>query len=256
MKQLAFVTFISTAPIPAFANCETGPIVVSGKEAYPPISFTKDSKLVGLGYSVLTEIAQSQGLNIKAAAPAPWKRVVNNGRIGNTDIIIGLRGTNLSRDHFVFLPTPIIESAQNIFSLKGKDLKTRDDLKGLRGGVLSGTTFTPKFEAYAKENLTIAHVRTAKQNLLKLKAGRIDYFVSPLLPTIHLIETTGMKIDIQFTPTPLFSVRELIAISKKSDCINKQKIFETELKKLIQNGYIDNQFDAFSSEWNVLDYMN
>ena len=242
-------------PFQLLADCINGPIIVSGKEAYPPISFTKDGQLIGLGYSVLNEIAQSLGLDINVTAPTPWKRVVNKGRLGEVDIVIGLRGTSLSGDSFVFLPTPIIESAQNIFSLKGKNLQTKEDLKGLKGGILSGTTFTADFETYAKENLTITNVRTAEQNLLKLKAGRIDYFIAPLLPTIHLIETTDIEIDIKFTPKPLFLVRENLAISKKSNCINKQKLFEKALATLSKDGYIDDQFDVFSSDWNVLDYM-
>ena len=125
----------------------------------------------------------------------------------------------------------------------------------MTGRILSGTTFTQEFDAYAKENLATTQVRTAEQNLLKLKAGRIDYFIAPLLPTIHLIETTEMKIDIKFTPKPLFSVREHLAISKKSNCIKKQELFEKALATLSKGGYIDDQFDVFSSDWNVLDYM-
>ncbi len=254
MKQIAFAACVSTSP-PTLANCTTGPVTVIGKTAYPPISFTKENKLIGLGYSVIKQIAKSQGLDTKVSTPAPWKRVVHRGRIGEVDIVIGLRAMNLSKDHFVFLPTPIIESAQYIIFLKENELRTKEDLKGLNGGILSGTTFTTEFEKYAKDNLSISQVRTTKQNLLKLNSGRIDYFIAPLLPVIHLIETTGMKIEIKFTPTPLFSVSEYIAISKRSNCISKQEIFENGIKEQIQNGYIDQKFEFFSKNWDVLDYM-
>ncbi|MBL4704803.1 MAG: transporter substrate-binding domain-containing protein, partial [Flavobacteriales bacterium] len=122
MKQMAFAVCVSIPP-PALANCSTGPITVIGKTAYPPVSFTKENKLIGLGYSVIKQIAESQGLEVKVSTPAPWKRVVHRGRIGEVDIVIGLRATNLSKDHFVFLPTPIIESAQNIIFLKGNELR-------------------------------------------------------------------------------------------------------------------------------------
>ena len=127
MKQMVFAVCVSIPP-PALANCTTGPIVVMGKSAYPPISFIKENRLIGLGYSVINQIANSQGLEVKVSTPAPWKRVVHQGRLGEVDIIIGLRATNLSKDYFVFLPTAIIESAQNIIFLKGKDFRTKEDL--------------------------------------------------------------------------------------------------------------------------------
>ncbi len=254
IRQIALAVCVSIPP-PALADCTTGPVTVIGKNDYPPISFTKENKLIGLGYSVIKQIAKSKGLDTTVSTPAPWKRVVHRGRIGKVDIIIGLRSTNLSKDHFVFLPTPIMESAQYIIFLKGNELRTKEDLKGLHGGVLSGTTFTTEFEKYAKDNLSIAPVRTTKQNLLKLNSGRIDYFIAPLLPVIHLIETTGMKMKIKFTPIPLFSVSEYIAISKKSNCISMQETLETGLKEQIKNGYIDQEFEFFSKDWDVLDYM-
>lgn len=254
-KSLFFCALLTSTPLSAIADCETGPIIVSGKETYPPVSFVQDNKLEGIGFSALVEIAKSQNLSIKNAKPAPWKRVVNDGRSGKIDIVIGLRDTNKSKDDFVFLPTPLIDSAQNIFTLKGKNLQSKEHLAGLRGGILSGTTFTSEFEKYAKENLFISEVRSPVQNLMKLKSGRIDYFIAPLLPTIYLIENSEINIDITFTPQPLFTVQERIAISKKSNCIDKVDIFEKSLVKLHKNNFINDQFDEMSSHWNVLDYM-
>jgi len=254
-KKLFLGALLSTVSLSALSDCVNGPIIVAGKESYPPISFTKDKKLVGLGFSVLEKMAKSQGLEIKIASPSPWKRTINDGRTGTTDIILGLRKTNASGSYFSFLPTPLIESAQNIFTLQGTTLETKDDLVGLRGGILSGTTFTPEFDAFVKNHLSISEVRTPKQNLLKLEAGRIEYFIAPLLPTIYFIENSNMNVDIKFTPQPLFSVNEMIAISKKSNCIKKLALFEMELKRLRDSDYINEQFDVWSADWNVLDYM-
>ena len=254
-KPLIFSALLASSPFSAKADCETGPIIISGKEAYPPISFAQDNKLVGVGILALMEIAKSQNLSVEIEKPTPWKRVVNNGARGKTDIVIGLRGTNKSKDDFVFLPTSLIESAQNIFTLKGSSLQSKEHLVGLKGGILSGTTFTPEFEDYAKKNLSISEVRKPEQNLKKLKAGRIDYFIAPLLPTIYLIEKSGINIDIIFTPQPLFTVQEKIAISKTSNCIDKIDIFEKLLVELHKNNFINEQFDKMSSHWNVLDYM-
>lgn len=254
-KSLIFGALLASTPFSSKADCETGPIIVSGKETYPPISFVQNNKLVGVGFSTLVEIAKSQNLSVKNAKPTPWKRVINNGRLGKIDVVIGLRVTNKSKDDFVFLPTSLIDSAQNIFTLKGRSLQSKEHLVGLRGGILSGTTFTSEFEKYAKKNLSISEVRKPEQNLKKLKSGRIDYFIAPLLPTIYLIENSEINIDIAFTPQPLFTVQEKIAISKKSNCVDKIDAFEKELVELHKNNFIHDRFDEISSDWNVLDYM-
>lgn len=238
----------------AGASCDGGTVVVSGKTGYPPISWRTSQGLDGLGYSVIEKILPNQSIGRSSALP--WRRVLKMAEKGKIDIIVGIRETEERSKFLTFLPTPLMDVSQNIFYMRGSGIQSREDLKGKVGGYISGTVFDPNFEEYAKRNLNLRGVASLDQNLKKLSSGRIQYLLSPLLPTIHYIKENNFDIDIAFIAAPIFTTNERIAISKKSACLSKLDAMDSNLRALKNQDYIYNQFDLLTRDWDVLNYLN
>jgi len=237
------------------ADCDSGTVIVSGKSDYPPISWSKNKQLTGLGYVVTEKILKSLGLKMKKSSVKPWKRILNEATNGDVDILVGIRENSSRKAIFDFVPTSLIESSQNAFFMRGTQIKTVDDLKGKTGGIISGSSFSESFDKFATEFLRLVPVKTLSQNLKKLEKNRIDYIISPLLPTVHFIRQNNLIIDVSFVASPLFTLDEKIAISKKSSCIKHLAYFDKKLQEMHENDYVYEQFDELTEEWNVLEYL-
>jgi len=240
---------------PASADCNSGTVLVSGKSDYPPISWAQNKQLTGLGYIVTGEILKSLGLKMEITSAKPWKRILNDAEDGEIDILVGIRENSERQNLFDFVPTTLIESSQNSFFMKGTQISTMEDLKGKKGGIIAGSSFSEEFDKFATEFLRLLPVKTLTQNLKKLERNRIDYIISPLLPTIHHIKQNHLKIDISFVASPLFTLDEKIAISKKSSCKKHLAYFNQKLQEMHENDFVYEQFDELTEEWNVLEYL-
>ncbi len=258
---LAFILFLTSSMTKA--DCDKGTIIMSGKPEYPPVSWSKDKQLLGLGFLTMKQITQqlnqNENLNLKleTTPPLPWKRAIQMTKLGKIDILVGIRESTERSEFLTFIPTPLIESAQNIFSLKGTQISTRNDLIAKTGGIIAGINFSSDFKLFAaQQKLALEEVQTLDQNIQKLELKRLDYFIAPLLPTIHHIKNSKIDIDIQFTVLPIFTSEEKIAISNKSSCLKYINHFNALLESLHHNGFIDHQFETLTQDWDVLEYVN
>ena len=255
MRFIWIQVLIFCFSMPLHAECENGTALVSGKPDYPPISWARHNELSGFGYTVVKKMLDEFNIQMLKTEPSPWKRVLHLADKGEIDILVGVREIDERAQYLDFISTPVIESAQNIFFMKGAKIDTIDDLPGKLGGILLGTTYTKQFNAFATKNLKFEAVKTQIQNIKKLELGRIDYFIAPLLPTIHYIRTNNLNLNIQFLALPVFTVQEQIAISKKSTCIKYLKKIDEHLKQLHEQNFVYDLFDKQTQEWDVLEYM-
>ncbi len=237
-----------------FSSCNDKDIIVSGKPGYPPVSWGHNGALTGLGYTVVARLFPEK--SVVRTRVLPWKRVLIMAEQGMIDVVVGIRETPERSKHLAFLKTPLIEVSQNVFYMKGTVINSKLDLKAKKGGFISGTVFNADFAEYAKNNLTLSSVDTLEQNLKKLQYGRIQYVISPLLPTIDYIKKNHMDIDIAFMAAPLFTTVEKIAISKASPCVVMLGEMDKALQALHKRDFIYEQFDLLTVEWDVLKYLN
>lgn len=238
--------------VPVALGCDNGVATVAGKPDFPPLSWQKDKKLQGIAYSVIEQVLGELDITVQVKPAVPWKRVLQEGRNGEVDFIVAVRETQERAEYLEFVPTPMMESAQNVFYRSDESFETLQDLKGKVGGVTLGLRFNDDFTKYASENLDLKKVPKLKQNILKLRSNRIDYFISPLLPTLHFIHQNDIKADINFMLNPLFVIEEKVAMSKKSSCIKHIAEIDKRLRLLSESGKIDNMLEAKLQQWDVM----
>jgi len=238
--------------IPVAFGCDDGVATVAGKPDFPPLSWQKDKKLQGIAYSVIEQVLSELNIKVEVKPAVPWKRVLQESRIGDVDFVVAVRETQERKEYLEFVPTPMMESAQNVFYRSNESFETLNDLKGKIGGVTLGLRFNDEFTKFANENLDLKKVPKLKQNILKLRSNRIDYFISPLLPTLHFIHQNNIKADINFMLNPLFVIEEKVAVSKKSSCIKYIAEIDKRLRLLTESGKIDSLLEANLQQWDVM----
>ena len=236
----------------AAAGCDDGVAVIAGKTDFAPLSWQQEDTLDGIAFTMMKKIMGELDIALDVNPPAPWKRVLKMTSTGEVDILVTVRDTDERRESMQFVPTTMLESAQNVFYRSGDVFENIDDLTGKVGGVTLGLRFSDQFSVFAKEKLDLQKVPRLKQNILKLQSGRIDYFISPLLPTLHYIHQNKIDTNISFMLKPLFVSEEKVAISKKSSCLKHIDYISKRIQQLNDSGEVDALLENDFQKWNVM----
>jgi len=232
--------------------CEDGIATIAGKIDFAPLSWQQKDRLDGIAFTMMRKIMGELDISLNVQSPAPWKRVLKMTSMGEVDLLVTVRESEERLTSMQFVPATMLESAQNVFYRRGDTFENIDDLTGKIGGVTLGLRFSDQFNAFAKEKLDLQKVPRLKQNILKLQSGRIDYFISPLLPTLHYIHQNKIDTDISFMLKPLFVTEEKVAISKKSSCLKHIAYISKRIEQLNESGEVDTLLEDDFQKWNVM----
>ena len=233
-------------------GCDDGVATIIGKTDFPPLSWQQNGKLDGIAYVIMKKIMQEKGVILEVQDSMPWKRALQSTRRGETDFVVTVRETENRRKSLQFVPAIMMESAQNVFYRSGNTFNNLEDLKGKRGGMTLGLRFSDDFSLFAKQYLDLKEVPKLRQNILKLDGGRIDYFISPMLPTLHYIQSNNVKTNINYMLEPLFVSEERVAISKLSSCLKHIDFISKRMKELNDNGFVDSLLEDELAQWSVM----
>lgn len=236
---------------PASRACEDGVAVISGGDTYPPLSWRRGDTLVGASVDMVRQILSEVGVTAKPDEGGPWKRVLRRTRDGQVDILMGVRKSP-EREHFLlYLDPPITPSVQGVFVpvQHAFHYNTWKDLQGKSGSITLGTNFDDEFDAYAREHLALQAVRKVEQNFMKLDKGRVDYMLGPLVPTQLYLEKFGYTGKIINADTPLMTLQEYVAISRKSPCIKHATHISKALQSWTDSGKINDAMENSFVDW-------
>lgn len=209
---------------------------------WPPYMSEHSLKHNGLISRIVTEAFALEGIKVEYGY-FPWNRSLKLAREGLWDGSIGwaMERNDLADDFWLSDPTNTVPRV--LFYRKDKPILWQeiDDLKGKSIGITASYFYGDLFEnAKAEGVFSVQSVIHNKQNLIKLRAGRIDAFIMGVDAGLHLIRSnlTGKQIDeISYNPKALATTYQSVILSKK----NPQgkafiKAFNLGLKKLKETG--------------------
>ncbi len=138
------------------AAAECSKTIVIGWEDFPPYSLKdKEGNRSGLDVEITTTILRQAGCHF-TFYDAPWKRLVEELRVGRVDILPGASKTE-ERDKFARFSIPYRQEVMSIFmrrnEAKAVKLNTLSDLKNydLTIAAVLGTWYGPKYDQYSKQ---------------------------------------------------------------------------------------------------------
>lgn len=164
MKLFTFI-FIALFPVVVSASCMTAGVIQN-----KPIGY-QDShgNSTGVHWDFLQEISKESGLCIDSEL-MPFARVWQGLEVGSHDLTVGFASP--SRDNKVIKVGLIRELKTIVVGAKGFDIRSYEDLIGLKIGKTRSTKLDNRFDQDAL--LDITELNDYQQAVDMLFAGRID----------------------------------------------------------------------------------
>ncbi|MGM0609361.1 MAG: substrate-binding periplasmic protein [Candidatus Muiribacteriota bacterium] len=193
MKTIRIFLFLMFVLIFSGSAVNAKEVVLLGDDAYPPYSYSENSKPSGIYVDVIKRIFdRMDGYEVKFKM-LPWKRCISNIKKGENIAFFPPYYSKAREDWTVF-SEPILKEQTVVFGkeekLKGKTEWPKDFYNstfGMNDGFNPETMAGKKFAAAVKlGNIKIDEGRDNETNLKKLVLGRIDFYIND-----KLIDTSG-----------------------------------------------------------------
>jgi polar amino acid transport system substrate-binding protein len=212
-----------------------------------PIGFKNDKgKEQGVHWAYLAELEKSTGICINKTL-LPYPRIWHSIEHGSHDG--GIVFKSESRSSLVEYVALIRMVKTVVIPVKGRNIKSYDDLQNIIIGKTRGTHLSERFDN--DEDLNVIELNSYGQAAQMLKHGRIDAIAGSALVLSFQLKKYGVldKVDINNKLT-LGEKEQWLQLSKKSTHLNKivelkqavEKLQKNNTFKLIMNKY-------YGQEW-------
>lgn len=208
--------------------------------AYPPFNFIDENgELAGFDIDIANALAEKMGVKAKPITTA-WDGIIG-GLTGNRfDTIIGSMAITEERLKKVDFSDPYYYDGAQFFAKSGSGLKSIEDLKDGKVGVVTGTTF---HDALKEMNniKEILQFESDVDNFKSVEQGRIDGLVTGKFVGLQAPEKYGVAIE----PVGSLLYSESIGIAiRKEDA----ELLE-EINKALKEIQEDGTYEAISNKW-------
>jgi len=222
-----------------------GSLTFAASGVYKPFNFEENGKLTGFDIEIGEAIADKMGLEANPVTN-PFETIMQ-GLIGNKfDAIIGSMAYTKERAEQVSFTEPYYYSGGMIFvSEDNEDIKSEDDLKGKKIGVVAQST-------YEKPAQTLSdNIQYYSSDVVALKdltiEGRLDAVITADIVGYEAIDN---DFKIKEVGKPLWVEQPSIAVRPDNDAL--REAIDKALKEIIEDG----TYDEISKKWfdrNLLD---
>ena len=207
---------------------------------FPFISDFNNGELSGLGIDITREIAARTGLDIEINL-YPWKRALFMMKHGKADMLIGPYKSKDRLDYMTFSQYPFYRDELFFFKRADDDFTWHGDYSELRQlsiATVRGWAYSDQFKQ-ARPSLEIADIPSTRIAVRMLERGRVRLFAS------HQRETEKVlgQLDLTRQVTPLYpSISHkdgFFAYSRQTDIDEFRRLFDAELKRIIEDGRLE-----------------
>jgi polar amino acid transport system substrate-binding protein len=231
---LSLVLFL--LPQLAVAAPLCGQLTATGNPEYPPYLWRdphNPEQLIGANADLLKEVGKALGLEIKVVYGGPWSRAQEEVRTGRIDLMAGYFLTQERQQQMDFVSPPFLHVRSVVWVRQGGEFPYRDwaDLKGHKGGTLVSNSHGQQFDDYARANLQLEAVPSARQAFDKLLHKRNDYLIYEQYPGMALARTQGWDTQLKVLEPPVSSEGLYLALSRQAKC-NRAELRERLAQKM------------------------
>ncbi|MFZ7946393.1 MULTISPECIES: ABC transporter substrate-binding protein [Bacillaceae] len=203
-----------------------------------PLNYKDGGKLVGFDVEIGNEIAKRVGLEANPVTN-PWETIIQGLKGKKYDAIIGSMTATEERAKQVDFTNPYYISGAQIFVADSNDtLKTKDDLKDKRIGVMQASTYKIVAEQYTKD---IKNYPSDVYALQDLGPGRVDAVITDKIVGISAMKESGLKIK---------DVDEILQEEKIAIAVNKDNpVLLKKINEAIKSMVDDGTYEKISVKW-------
>ncbi|PVZ39896.1 ABC transporter substrate-binding protein [Pseudomonas sp. CC120222-01a] len=235
-RSLLLSLFMLLMPEFAAAEALCGQLTATGNPEYPPYLWrdpNNPDQLIGANADLLNEVGEALGLEVKVVYGGPWSRAQEEVRTGRIDLMAGYFLTHERQQQMDFVSPAFLHVRSVVWVRQDGGFPYHDwaDLKGHNGGTLVSNSHGQQFDDYARANLQLEAVPSARQAFEKLLHKRNDYLIYEQYPGMALAGTQGWDTQLKVLDPPVSSEGLYLALSHQSKC-NRAELRERLAQKM------------------------
>lgn len=239
---------------PAMADRSAGTcdrVVVSGDADYQPLSWFDGKELRGAAEAIVGAALDRIGLPFEIRYVGPFKRTLAAAETGEVDVIAELKKTPEREVFLAFPSTAIFVNPVAVFTRRNRNLNLprREDLVGLRGGIVLANLFGGDLDAFLQQRLSIEEVPRLDLGLKMVELGRLDYFITGYYPGMSYLIDQGWEASYAVQRPFLTATDNFVGIARMSRCFAELGALDATLAKMARDGEIQRLFDAATVDW-------
>ncbi len=226
-------------------------MIVSGHPDYPPFMWKKGNTIAGVGAELVKKICDELDIPFEIRWNGPWNRVQAHARTGHLDLIVGIYSNNERREYLDYtIPYMIDPTSITILKNKPFTFKSSGDLIGKIGITMHGDSFGQKLDDFIKTKLNVKRAYTVDAIFKNLLTERVEYILWGYYPVAINAVTHGVDNEIMILQPPVVTENMYIAFSKKSPFGKYLESFNKIIKRLKDDGTIEQLVQQYLSIYN------
>jgi polar amino acid transport system substrate-binding protein len=232
MPGAVIAIILLLAALAGFTPARAETWIVASEEAFPPYSFTRNGRRVGIDVEIVEAALKAIGVSAQHQ-PLPWSRVIYSIDHDLVDLAFQFVGTPERFSRWTMVP--LNRMSQTVLALpkaSSFDYTGIADLKGMTIGVVQGYRYDEAFD-----QATQFRRESAEDNLLNLKklaAGRLDAVIGDLSTLHYLARENGLVDQIRYAGKPVVQVPRYVAFPQAR--AERARRFADGMKRITDDG--------------------
>jgi len=244
---IAALCVSSVTRIAAAAPADVPVVKACGHHDYPPWNWQLYGQIVGVCAEVAKRAIERLGYRVDLSYVGPWARCQALIEAGKVDVnICSFRNPDRER-YSVFAEPRMAQNRIAVFIKKERaqqfGLKTWDDLKGMRTGLVLGVSMGPQFDGFLDEHTRVHRVNSVSSIIKMMQRDRLDIFPFGWEAGLLEIELNGLAGRIVPAERPVLVGDLFVSVAKTSPLAARideigayftQPSYEAELSGLLE----------------------
>lgn len=222
--------------------------VVPGQGSYPDQYFND-----GFAFVLFHSIANKLGLTIKNVGYTSYYEALKDLKNGDVDVLLGsyYDKRTLGAGTSILFPSYVKNPIIVVFKLgQERDVKSLDDLKGLKGGIRQEELLYSLLYDSIPEGVQMEQIAGSREAYSQLMLGKIDYLVTSLYAAEAEVRRFKITDKVSLTRVPLMEPELFYVFSSVSECRALKPQIEAQLRQEKENsGYISNLLFDQVDKW-------
>lgn len=171
MKKVFVIVLMSVLFFSVNVSAEQ--LVFSVLEDFSPYQYMENQKSAGCDVDIMNEVCRRLSIELKVK-PLPWKRALKTAENGDSSGLLSVLHT-AERESFLYFTSEPIHIQKNVIVARkesGIVIKSFDDLKDKKLGVVANFSYGPEFDKYEGLNKAVCNGQEELVRILDKK--RID----------------------------------------------------------------------------------
>ncbi|MGI9273757.1 MAG: transporter substrate-binding domain-containing protein [Endozoicomonas sp.] len=226
-------------------------VVLSGHPNLPPVVWGDSQIITGAAPELVRNILQKHQIEVVSDYLGGNRRVLRKMQSGVVDINPAMVRTPEDEQYVQFIEPAIYTQSYSVIIKRGAENipKNWEDLVKLQGVTPKGLSFGHDFDLFARDNLKLIRTFNAKQGLMMLNVGRVDYAIYPNIQGDLFVSLLDFEGRFEKAPVEIASFKLHIGISDKIGCKLPVKKIAEELKYLHKSGRADHTVNDNLYKW-------